>query len=461
MGQALRFAILMMLLLLLNQLVACQTLDIPPPTPSQGGGGGGGSRQTDLDRILKALQEGKEQKPQKFEQLKKLLYIEPFTTKEYSNKLGLGLDFKGNTTLNRTQGFVIRAYVVNSNPIEIRRAIYLRLEALLPGENAFMQVNSIPQIIQVNEYQESKDGSNFTFRAFPELTSFKDLKKVGTVVLRLKATDGQYTWTSKNLTLNVTNSPPVLSNQSIEAPNPTRYNDPITYVANVTDENGDAVNVTLHILDDTGSERTNATQMVASGQRVNFIASQYGFFNKDDAGKNFTYYYSFGDGINVSVTDIQNGPQLKKNTAIWVGRPKVTPEDQNQYWWQEYNFSLEMKNQQPEDAQVQVSLYLDTKAHPWRAIASQNVMLSENPRTVFFLVKPFDVLDANQSFRYKFEYSEYDQNQKDHIEQDAQAPLSAKLVRYDTISALGLGNVAAIMLLAFLLGLLLERRFYR
>lgn len=461
MGQALRFAILMMLLLLLNQLVACQTLDIPPPTPSQGGGGGGGSRQTDLDRILKALQEGKEQKPQKFEQLKKLLYIEPFTTKEYSNKLGLGLDFKGNTTLNRTQGFVIRAYVVNSNPIEIRRAIYLRLEALLPGENAFMQVNSIPQIIQVNEYQESKDGSNFTFRAFPELTSFKDLKKVGTVVLRLKATDGQYTWTSKNLTLNVTNSPPVLSNQSIEAPDPTRYNDPITYVANVTDENGDAVNVTLHILDDTGSERTNATQMVASGQRVNFIASQYGFFNKDDAGKNFTYYYSFGDGINVSVTDIQNGPQLKKNTAIWVGRPKVTPEDQNQYWWQEYNFSLEMKNQQPEDAQVQVSLYLDTKAHPWRAIASQNVMLSENPRTVFFLVKPFDVLDANQSFRYKFEYSEYDQNQKDHIEQDAQAPLSAKLVRYDTISALGLGNVAAIMLLAFLLGLLLERRFYR
>lgn len=460
MGQALRFAILMMLLLLLNQLVACQTLDIPPPTPSQGGGGGG-SRQTDFDRILKALQEGKEQKPQKFEQLKKLLYIEPFTTKEYSNKLGLGLDFKGNTTLNRTQGFVIRAYVVNSNPIEIRRAIYLRLEALLPGENAFSQVNSIPQIIQVNEYQESKDGSNFTFRAFPELTSFKDLKKVGTVVLRLKATDGQYTWTSKNLTLNVTNSPPVLSNQSIEAPNPTRYNDPITYVANVTDENGDAVNVTLHILDDTGSERTNATQMVASGQRVNFIASQYGFFNKDDAGKNFTYYYSFGDGINVSVTDIQNGPQLKKNTAIWVGRPKVTPEDQNQYWWQEYNFSLEMKNQQPEDAQVQVSLYLDTKAHPWRAIASQNVMLSENPRTVFFLVKPFDVLDANQSFRYKFEYSEYDQNQKDHIEQDAQAPLSAKLVRYDTISALGLGNVAAIMLLAFLLGLLLERRFYR
>ncbi|NMB85990.1 MAG: hypothetical protein A4E44_02281 [Methanosaeta sp. PtaB.Bin018] len=461
MGQALRFAALLMLLLLLNQPVACQMLDIPPPTPSQGGGGGGGSRQTDLDRILKALQEGKEQKPQKFEQLKKLLYIEPFTTKEYSDKLGLGLDFKGNTTLNRTQDFVVRAYVVNSNPIEIRRAIYLRLEALLPGENAFSQVNSIPQIIQINEYQESNDGLNFTYRAFPELTSFRDLKRVGTVVLRLKATDGQYTWTSKNLTLNVTNSPPVLSDLSIEAPNPTRYNDPITYVANVTDANGDAVNVTLHILDEKGSERSNATQMVTSGQRVQFMASQYGFFNKDDAGKNFTYYYSFGDGINVSVTGIQKGPQLKKSTAIWVGRPKVTPEDQNQYWWQSYNFSLEMKNQEPEDAQVQVSLYLDTKAHPWRAIASQNVVLSGNPKAVYFLVKPFDVLDANQSFRYKFEYSEYDQNQRDHIEQDAQAPLSAKLVRYDTISALSLGNVAAILLLAFVLGLLLERRFYR
>jgi thiol:disulfide interchange protein len=89
------------------------------------------------------------------------------------------------------------------------------------------------------------------------------------------------------------------------------------------------------------------------------------------------------------------------------------------------------------------------------------VVLSGNPKAVYFLVKPFDVLDANQSFRYKFEYSEYDQNQRDHIEQDAQAPLSAKLVRYDTISALSLGNVAAILLLAFVLGLLLERRFYR
>jgi len=461
MNQVLRLAALLLLLMLLSLQVSCQTLDIPPPSPSSGGGGGGGSRQIDMDRILKALQEGKEQKPQKFEQLKKLLYIEPFTTREYDNNLGLSLDFVGNRTLNRTQDFVIRAYIVNYNPIEIRRAVYLRLEEMDPGEKAFRQVNSVPQIIQVNEYQESGNGMNYTYRAFPDLTSFRGLQKTGEVVLRLKATDGQYTWTSQNLTLNVTNSPPVLFNLSIEAPNPTRYNDPIRYSANVTDANDDAVNVTLHVLDEAGREKANATQMANSGGMVSFLASQYAFFDRNDAGKNFSYYYSFGDGINVSSSDLQKGPQLKKLTAIWVGKPKVTPEDQNQYWWQRYNFSLDLKNQEPEAAEVQVSLYTDTTAHPWKAVASKSVALSGDMKTVSFNVTPFDVLDANQTFRFRFAYSEYDQYQKDNIEQEASGPISSKLVSYETISGLGLGNLVVILLFAFAVSIFVERRFYR
>jgi hypothetical protein len=462
MNRCLRFVFAFILLIsLLMQFSASQTIDIPPPSPTASGGGGGGSRQIDFDRIFKALQEGKQQKPQKFEEMKKLLYIEPFITKEYSKTLVLDLDFKGNKTLDRNQEFVISAYIENNNPIEIRRALFLHLEALEPGEKAFRQVNSVPQIIQVNEYEDLGGGRNFTYRAFPELTDFKYLKEVGPAVLRLKATDGQYTWTSKNTSLEITNRPPVLSNLSIEASRPTRYNDPINYVADVFDEDQDAVNVSLHILDVTGRERRNATQIANSGERINFVASQYGFFDKEDAGKNFSYYYSFGDGINVSTTDIENGPNLKKSTTLWVGRPAVIPEERNQYWWQYYNFSLVMKNQEPEDAKVQVTLYTDTKSHPWKAVSTQEVILSGEQRTVFFNVRPFDVLDVNQPFRYKFVYSEYDQNLKDNIEQSGQGLLNAKLVRYDTVSAIGLGNIAIVLLFAFLLSILVERRFFR
>ena len=259
MNRCLRFAFVFILLIsLLMQFSASQTIDIPPPSPTAGGGGGGGSRQIDFDRIFKALQEGKQQKPQKFEEMKKLLYIEPFITKEYSKTMALDLDFKGNKTLDRNQEFVVRAYIENNNPIEIRRVLFLNLEALEPEEKAFRQVNSVPQIIQVNEYELSTGGRNFTYRAFPELTDFKYLKEVGPVILRLKATDGQYTWTSKNSSLEITNRPPVLSNLSIEAPRPTRYNDPINYVANAFDADQDVVNVSLHILDVTGRERRNA-----------------------------------------------------------------------------------------------------------------------------------------------------------------------------------------------------------
>jgi hypothetical protein len=461
MNRALAFAVLLILMLLSVQFAACQTLDIPPPSPSAGGGGGGGSRQIDMDRIYKALQEGKQQKPQKFDELKKLLYIEPFSTSEYNNNLGLNLDFSGNKTLNRTQQFVMGSNVANYNPIEIRRAIYLRLEELDPGEKAFQQVNSVPQIIQVNEYVQTKDGVNITHRTFPDLTSFADLKKVGPVILRLKATDGQYTWTSGNLTLNLINNPPMLTNLSIEAPKPTRYNDPIKYVSTANDVDGDAVNITLHVIDDRGKERANESQVILPGNEVDFLANQYGFFSKADSGKNFTYYYSYGDGINITNTTMQDGPRLRKSTAIWVDNAKVVPEDENQYWWQSYNFSVDMKNQDQGDAKVLVTLFTDTPAHPWKAISSQEVTLTPELKPAIFIVKPFDVLDANQTFRFKFTYSEYDQNQKDFIEAAGARYIGAKLIKYEMASPLGLANIFAILLASLLAGMLIERRFYR
>jgi hypothetical protein len=72
-----------------------------------------------------------------------------------------------------------------------------------------------------------------------------------------------------------------------------------------------------------------------------------------------------------------------------------------------------MKNQDPEEAKVQVTLFTDTSAHPWRAAASKEITLTQDPQVVYFNIQPFDVMDANQSFRFKFAYSEYDQHQQD------------------------------------------------
>jgi hypothetical protein len=139
----------------------------------------------------------------------------------------------------------------------------------------------------------------------------------------------------------------------------------------------------------------------------------------------------------------------------------VVPEDENQYWWQSYNFSLEMKNQDPGEASVTTSLFTDTRSHPWKAAGSQVVTLTQEPQAVYFNVKPFDVLDANQTFGFRFGYSETDQHQQDHIDAMEVNSINAKLVRYDFISALGLGNVLILLILAMLVSIFVERRFYR
>jgi len=424
--------------------------------------GGGGRRTVDFDNLIKTLQDAKNKKPAKFEELQKLLYIKPFTTEEYDANLTMGLGVIGNTTLNRNDNIKIYAYLENPNPIEIRRAEYLFLEALEPGEKSFRQVNSVPQIIQVNEYVDSGNNINSTTRIFPELTSFSYLKVPGQILLRLKASDGVYELYSNNKTLNITNNPPNLSGFVIEAPSKPRYNDPIAYGANVTDSDGDMVNITLHVLDDRDNEKKNVTQLVKAGARAVFSANEYGFFNKGDAGKNFTYYYTYGDGVDLNETKRLTGPDLRKSVTLYVEpKPLVVPEDENQYWWQNYNFSVNMKNQDPGIARVSVSLFTDTEAHPWKIVDTKDVDVGQEMNQVYFNVKPFDVLDIGKNFSFKLKYSEFDQDQKDFVEMTWPKAINQKLVKYDLASFPIVLNLCAIISAAILLGIFFERRFYR
>ncbi len=63
--------------LLLSHIIPVIAPEGPQPSDSSGssssGGGGGGSKQIDIDRLLKAVNDGKKNKPAKFEELRTVL----------------------------------------------------------------------------------------------------------------------------------------------------------------------------------------------------------------------------------------------------------------------------------------------------------------------------------------------------------------------------------------------------
>ena len=97
-------------------------------------------------------------------------------------------------------------------------------------------------------------------------------------------------------------------------------------------------------------------------------------------------------------------------------------------------------------------------------MASQSVIVPTNDSIdiLFKDMHPFNVADANQTFSYYFRYSAPDQDSRSQSNTKiGPMVINAKLIRYDTISGLGLGNVLIILIFALLVGTLVERRFYR
>ena len=297
---------------------------------SGGGGGGGGSKQVDIDRLLKAVEDGKKNKPEEFEELKTLLWKDPITSENYTLPLVLMYYGGNNTTVSRTEPIEIITVIKNNNLPEMRRMLDLYLEAKEPGSDEYRKINLFPNKIQANEYNAK---TNITQRIWNDLPSFAYLKQIGEVRLRVNASDGVHKWSTASykdleppfyseLVFNVTNSLPRMSEFNITPAGLARYNDPIEYRANIEDEDGDLLNVTLHILDENGIEIRNETINTKPGP-VSFKANEYGFFTEDDAGKNFTYYYSYDDSINFTSkdpTEPLSGPKLRKGAKLAVDR---------------------------------------------------------------------------------------------------------------------------------------------
>jgi hypothetical protein len=435
---------------------------------SGGGGGGGGSKQVTIDSLLKTIQDSKKSKPAKFEELRTILWKIPITNESYLWPTVV-MYYKGNnTTVSRNQPLEIVTVATNNNPLEMRRMLDLYLEVKEPGSDKYERVNSWPEKIQTNEYNEE---TNTTLRIWGMLPSFSNIKKMGEVRVRANISDGVNRWSTTDykdlkppyyseLVFNVTNSLPVMTNFNVTPSGLVRYNDPIEYKADIADADGDMLNVTLHILDDNGVELKNETLNMKPGP-VSFKANEYGFFKEADAGKNFTYYYSYDDGIDFvskDPADPLKGPNIRKGPKLSVEKLSFSSVSENYYWWEKYGFNVRAKNLNPEVYNVTFTLSTRTGNNEWTTVETKTVGIGPDLVEVAFNdTKPFQVTDAGQTFYYKVKFSEYDQTGKDSMEQTG-VQINGKIVPYKIYDGMMILNILPLLILITLLGLFMERK---
>jgi hypothetical protein len=432
------------------------------------GGGGGGSKQVNIDSLLKTIQDGKKSKPAKFEELRTLLWKDPITSEEYQMPTVLMYYNGNNTTVSRNQPLEIITVATNNNPLEMRRMLDLYLEVKQPGSSKYERINSWPEKIQTNEYSEK---TNTTLRIWGMLPSFSNLKKIGEVKVRANVSDGVNKWSTTSysallppyyseLVFNVTNSLPVMSDFDVIPGGLVRYNDPIEYKANIVDADGDLLNVTLHILDESGVELKNETLNMKPGP-VSFKANEYGFFKEADAGKNFTYYYSYDDGIDFISKDPKDplkGPNIRKGPKLSVDKLGFSSTSENYYWWEKYGFNLRAKNLNPEKYDVAFTLSTRTGNNEWNTVETKTVRIGPDPVEVNFNnTKPFQVTDAGETFYYRVKYSEYDQSGKDAMEQTG-VRINGKIVPYKIYDGIMILNLVPMLILIMLGSFFIERR---
>lgn len=474
--------IVVVLLLPLAAQAAGVSPSPPKSTPSSSGdssSGGSTSKsggkkivKLELEDLIGNLEKWKQDDPDQFEYLKKLLHIPFVPPKNYSAPTVLIWfpNSTDNARITRNEKLDIYAWVKNENPIEVRSDVYLYLEAKGPDQDNFTRVGS-QRVILANEYSEK---TNSTTRDWSGLTPFLDSKEVGNATFRIWFNDMHSTYYTDTmyskpfhqndfhsiLELELVNSPPEVDEKSVRVePSKARYNDPIRYQARFTDSDGDLINATLHLLDDQNKELVNLTQEVPSGTNVTFAASEYGLFGEGDAGKNFSYMYTYGDGLDVNRTKIFAGPSILPSPKIFVSDPNVEAADENRYWWQNYRFSLKVKN--PDVSNLRIDLYTSTPSHPNKHQDTKTINASEEVQNVIFDLQPFDVSDSDQGFSYYFRYSATDQNSREEMGGTSEGRINPKIVKYPIYSAVTVANIVAVLLAALLGGIVIERRLYR
>jgi len=470
---------LIIFLIIFIYLIVCAYGADGPGGPSGNNAGSSGSSsggkhivKLNLDDMVENAKKWKQQDPDKFDEFKELLHIPFIPPNEYKTPTVFIYYPENETEISRNDKLTIYASIANDNPAEVRSDLYLWLEVKKPNSNNFTRIDS-QRVVLTNEYNER----NASSRCW-SCTPFDDSGEIGNVSFRIGFNDMHHTYYTdtmyskrypdgyhkgnfhNELELELINFPPELDDGNMKvSPSLARYNDPIKYQVQVVDADEDLINVTLHVIDDQGREHDNATQMVKSGTNLTFIANEYGFFAEDDSGKNFSYYYSYDDGVASKTSTNKTGPQLLSSPKIWVSNPTAVPEDKNNYWWQNYRFHLKVKN--PDMDNLTIELYTNTPNHPEKFQKSTTIDASEELKEVSFDVKPFDVSDADHNFSYYFKYSAPDQDSRYYTPFVFGGAINPKIIKYPMSSPIIWINVVIPLLIVLMAGILIERRFYR
>ena len=451
--------------------------------------------QITVEKILKAVQDGKTQKPAVYEDLRKLLHIDILKPINYIAPYVWVYDDNKYRNVSREDRINISALVRNDNNLELRRTIILTLEIKEPGEKDFKPFNTEPQKIFMNEYGEQYNTSE---RTFPELTSFRYLKKVGNVTIRIKAEDGLATYYSSDsgyhaykgyylrpeLVFNVHNVPPQINNSTMSVTPSATWDGFIEYRAslNRTERNlvssgkeQNTINATLYIYNDSnGREKFHISKDFPEGDDIYFSTKDASFFTDKDAGKNFTYRFSVCDGIlsgtNTTWSENGTGPCLKKSAKIIVMVPQPNgkdAEDTSNDWWHKYKFTVMVKSKDPEVKNVQMTLRTDTPSHPGHVVDSPNNpqtrSVTTNNYTIFEFtdMKPFDVRDCNQTYKYYFEYDTEDEKSNRQTDPEVGGTINARVLYYSFDSFEGIGNLLLLLLVSLAIGILIELSVFR
>ncbi len=456
-------------LVLLVLVLSVATVVAPAPAPGPSGGSSGGSHLS-LDSFTRSLENWQKENPTKYEDMTKLLRNGVVPEYELPS---LALRYSKNKSVNKNEQLDLKFQVQNPNSIDLRIPLYVDLEAKVQGSDEFKKVNQNSMVVQPFAYSE-KNKANIFESGWPEISTLGQLEKIGVLKLtpgivkfRAVYNDGirrKYSidwippWIPPyygELALNFTNRPPEMMNISLTAPNQTRYNDLIEYKAIIDDPDGDMLNVTLHILDDNRMEFKNETKNIKPGN-ISFKSSEYGFFSETDSGKNFTYYYSFDDGIDINRTENETGPNIRRAPKLFVDKLNVTPQSSGCYWWNWYTFNIRAKNINPENFDVVFTLFTKTENDDWKTIESKTIEVGQEPVLIYFNeTEPFTVADVNSSFLYRIKLSEYDQTGKDVLE--AEGPkINAKIVRYSMSDWIVWINLLPMLLLIVIGCMLIE-----
>ena len=461
--------ILLIVIFLAPMLVQGDGIKPPPKTKTESettstSGGGSEDRRVvhrstniDLEELLDAVRVWSQDKTKadEYEELRKLLYI-PISYQEEYRRPTVKMNYTGEANISRSEEIEISADVWNNNPEEIRSNLYLWLEAKMPGQDEFELVELQPKIILKNEYSETYSYNNRTWK---NLTPFRDLSQVGAVKLRIKVDDQHKTYSTDELDLMLVNNLPMLTNMTV-APEPAKWHENVKYIASVADQDRDTLSVTLHIRDEMEVERRNVTKEVIPPSDLTFNSIDYGIFTEEDAGKNFTYYYSFDDGINSSSTMVQTGPKFQRPPKLNVDRLEFYA-DESYYWWQPYTFEVRANNLNPGEIDVTFTLSVKTGNNDWKFVESKTEKIGPEPKMIFFNnTRPFIVKDADDPFYYRIKLNEITQLETDTIEARGET-INSKIYPYTIYDPIMLSNLGLIYIFILALGLVMERTLKR